>query len=294
MDYYINDVVSFSDKGFEKLDRLSLKSSEVSEIHDVSSEYLQGKGLRYVPRTVRMMQNVVGEMLEKNNLIPNKNRVGIYNTNDVCALEAAEDFDTEVENYGTRLANPMKVPYTISGATAGWIAIRNSLNNVILTINSGRCGVLSALNMAGLDFMDREVDDAIVLSANYMGEVYRRYNISSSFNKEVTVGLLASRESNVKSLVKVLETHVMTYDKLSLVKMMEQESDYMILDTDLDISLDSSLPVHHIKSTSTQMSCLPFFIDNVNVIVDKGQGKVCSYFIVDKNGLMGNMKFKIL
>ena len=293
MGYYINDVVSFSNKGFEKIDFDFLESPVNINIADVSSKHLQGKGLRFVPRTVKILNNVVGEILEKNELNSQKDGIGIYNTNDICALEASIDFDREVEAFGVKLANPMKIPYTLNGATAGWIAIKNQLNNVNLTVNSGRCGILSALNLAGLDFMDMEIHHAIILGAHFTGETYKKYNRHSVFNKEVAVGLLASKKKTKTTLIEILECRTMSYDKKTLEMIVKDHNRINLIDADFYINLPNHGHCHFIQSTSAQLSCLPFFINNMNAFINCETGRVCKYIIVDKKGFMGYVQFRI-
>lgn len=293
MSFYINDITTFSKKGYENIDFEFLESPQKMEISDDHSKHLQGKGLRFVPRTVRILHNVVGEMLEKNGLNTQKDRIGLYNTSDICALEASIDFDQEIENYGVKLANPMKIPYTLNGATAGWIAIRNKMTNVNLTVNSGRCGVLSALNLAGLDFMDLETNHSIILCAHFMGEMYRKYNLHSSFNKEIAVGLLVSGVKTENSLIEVMECRSMSYDKDLLERMIDEQTGYNLLDADFYINLKSHRHVQLIQSTSAQLSCLPFFINNIKTFIKENMDEEYRYIVVDKKGFMGYVKFKI-
>lgn len=294
MRYYINDITSFSNIGFEKMDFHFIESPESREITNIETKHLEGKGLRFVPRTVRIMHNVVGEMLEKNKLTTQKAMVAIYNTNDIGALEASIDFDQEVENYGVKLANPMKIPYTLNGATAGWIAIRNKMNNVNLTVNAGRCGVLSALNLAGLDFMDRETTHAFILGAHFMGDMYKKYNRHSTFNKEVAVGMLASEEKTENSLIEVLECQTITYNKEKLeIILSEQTGGYNFVDADFYIHLKENEKNQLIQSTSAQLSCLPFFINNIRTFIHEDTEKICKYIIIDKKGMMGYVKFRL-
>lgn len=292
MGYYINDITSFSNIGFEKIDFDFINSPESQEIKNSDSKHLQGKGLRFVPRTVRIMHNVLGEMLEKNNLHSNKENIGVYNTNDICALEASIDFDQEIEDFGVKLANPMKIPYTLNGATAGWLAIRNKMNNVNLTVNSGRCGIISALNLISLDFMDKETSQTIVLGAHFMGEMYRKYNQDSIFNKEIAVGMLASVEKTETSLIEILECRTMTYDKAYLETMLNEGLGNNFVDSDHYINLENSRGFKFIQSASSQLSCLPFFINNLKTFIKEDTEEEYKYIIVDKRGFMGYVIFR--
>ncbi|MEA4841208.1 MAG: hypothetical protein VB110_09415 [Bacteroidales bacterium] len=292
MGYYINDIVTFSNKGFEKIDFNFIESPENAEITDYNSKHLQGKGLRFVPRTVRMLHNVVGEILEKNGLNTEKDMMGIYNTNDICALEPSIDFDLEVENYGVKLANPMKIPYTLNGSTAGWLGIRSKMNNVNLSVNSGRCGILAAFNLTGLDFMDKETSHAIILCAHYMGEMYKKYNKDSTFNKEIAVGILASEKKTDTSIIEVLECRTMSYNKKKLEEIVDLQNGYTFIDTDFYINLQNHGQLQFFQSTSPQLSCLPFFINNMNLFLPENKGQEHQYIIIDKKGFMGYMKFK--
>ena len=293
MGYYINDITSFSNIGFEKIDFNFIDSPESQEIKNPDSKHLQGKGLRFVPRTVRIMHNIIGEILEKNNLHVEKENLGIYNTNDICALEASIDFDQEIEDFGVKLANPMKIPYTLNGATAGWLAIRNKMNNVNLTVNSGRCGMISALNLIGLDFMDKETNQTIVLGAHFMGKMYRKYNQNTTFNKEIAVGMLASVEKTETSLIEILECRTMAYDKDYLETMLNEGLGNNFVDSDYCINLENSREFKFIQSTSAQLSCLPFFINNINTFIKENTGEEYKYIIIDKRGLMGYVIFRL-
>jgi len=293
MGYYINDITSFSNIGFDKIDFDFINSSVSQEIENPDSKHLQGKGLRFVPRTVRIIHNIVGEMLEKNNLRIEKENLGIYNTNDICALEASIDFDQEIEDFGVKLANPMKIPYTLNGATAGWLAIRNKMNNVNLTVNAGRCGMISALNLAGLDFMDKETNQTILLGAHFMGEMYRKYNQNTTFNKEIAVGMLASVEKTETSLIEILECRTMTYDKEYLETLLNEGLGNNFVESDDYINLENSRGFMFFQSTSAQLSCFPFFINNIKTFIKEATEEEYKYIIVDKRGLMGYVIFKL-
>jgi hypothetical protein len=291
MGYFLNSIVSFSNRGFDKLEYPFFESLQKIEIENIKSNYLQGKGLRHVPRTVQILHNVVGELIENNELVHKKDSLGLYNTNDICALESSIDFDLEIEEYGTKLANPMKIPYTLSGATAGWIAIRNSLKNVNLTINSGRCGILSALNMVDLDFMDGEIDNAILLMAHFMGDKYSNYNQGSLFNKEVAVGFWVSKEKTNSSFVEIIESKTMMYDEEILREQINVGDDCCVVDSDISIDLAQEETIPPPFASSSQTSFLPFFINNIKLNAEFH--KTYKYIIIDKKGFMGYVKFKI-
>lgn len=293
MSYYINDIATFSGMGFEKVSLQFIQSIENMEITDYHSEHLVGKGLRFVPRTALMLHNVLAEILKTNDLTTRKDKIGLYNTSDICALEAGIDFDLEVENYGVKLANPMKVPYTLNGATAGWLGIRNKMHNINLSVNAGRCGMLSALNLAGLDFMDKETSFAIILGAHYMGEAYQKYNRHCTFNKEIAVGMLVSKKRAASSMVEITECRTMAYDKTLLVEMIDHFSGFSFIDSDFYLNLQNHKRVRFISSTSAQLPCLPFFIHHLRDFIPKDSGKEHHYLIVDKRGMMGYMKFRI-
>lgn len=282
MSIYIDDVLTFS-----------CMSADPGE-SEMGIKHLKGKGLRYVPRTIRMVQVVTGEMIERNGLADNKGRIGLYNTNDVCSLEAGTDFDKELEQFGTRFANPMKVPYTINGAMAGWLAIRNGLKNVCLTVSSGRCGVFSALNIASLDFLDGITDYAIILGAHFAGEAYKRYNILSAMKDEVAAGILVSREKTSKSFVEITDCRTAVYDKPLLNRILNEEPTIKIFDSDIHLPYCYNDNVFTYEADSLQMS---FFMMLIGCLGNAGIGlhnNEYKYVVTDSDKLMGWAKFKIL
>jgi hypothetical protein len=185
---YINDIITFSNKGFEDISIKDFKENPII-IGNLNTKYLQSKGLRYVPRTVKILYNPLAYILEKYGISnpEDKDAVGLYNVSDICTLEPYFDFDEEVEQYGIQLANPMKVPYTLIGVVTGWLAIKEKLHNICLSLNSGKCGIISALDLIKIDLLSEEIKKGIIVGAHFMSEMYETSMIAFRTPKRMKI-----------------------------------------------------------------------------------------------------------
>lgn len=294
MSYYVNDIVTFSEKGFDFLDLSYFDSDDEIVIDSVNSEYLQGKGLRYIPRSLRLEYNVVARILDQHAHHLVKDQIGIYNTNDICSLEPCIDFEMEVDEYGPNKVNPMKAPFTLNGAVSGWIAMREQLNNVSLSVNAGLCGLFSAFSICELDLYDDKISNGIIFGANLRENIYRKYNLSSSFNKELAVGILVSLHQNESSIIEVLDCQSIVYDFTLLQQMLQDNADYTFIEGDQFSELKNITCSSFIHNTSFQLSYFPFIINNIRSIVNIKTNAICNYVVVDKNGLMASVRFRVL
>lgn len=289
---YINDIITFSDKGFDNLSLEDFIDTSVL-IRDVSSPYLQSKGLRHVPRTAKILYNPLAYLLEKYKVM-DREYIGLYNINDICTLEPYYDFEEEVEQYGVQLANPMKSPYSLIGVITGWIAIREQLHNICLSLNSGICGIISALNLCEIDLQNAEVKNGVIIGAHFMGKMYEKYNLCSTIKSEFSYALLVSNISNRKGNIKIVESKVCRYTKEHLKHFFLNRKGCFFIESDCS-SLDSLVGktnVHMIKYLSPQTSFLPIFLKNISKYVSLLKGENY-YVIISKNSYMGYIKFEL-
>lgn len=294
MAYYINSIITFSDKGFDLLDRTFFNSNEISEIKNIQTKYLEGKGLRYVPKTAKILNNVVAHAIELESILVQKDLLGVYNTNDVGHLESNIDFDFELKNYGVNLANPMKIPYTINGSILGWIAIKHKLTNICLTMNAGRCGLFSAINNSFLDIKDKKINKALILGAHFSGDAYKNYNFTASFNKEVGYGILMSCEEKKETIAEIVSCSVGIFKEDLFYSFIKDNPFYTILDANNKHNLTSTnIEILNINQYSNQSSFFPFFIKNIKSYRISNDN-IFNYITIDSNLFMACVSIKLL
>ena len=294
MSCFINDIVTYSSKGFEKLDIAFFLSKNNSAIENIDSDYLQGKGLRHIPKSVRIAYNVVAKMLDNEYYSSMRERMSLYYTNGVSSIEAQLDFERESLQYGSNKVNPAKAPFTINCSLAGWIALKEQLNNTVLSLSCGRCGIFSAFDLCELDFYDNKNSLAIVLGANFTGEAYEEYKLSSSFTERVSVAMLISPNKQVNSIIEILDTKIMRYEKIFIEKIIAEKCGHLFIEGDSNLDFCNIHNIFHINNTSTQLSYFPFLINNILSIKSINRGDICEYIIVDKGGLVGYAKLKVI
>jgi len=262
---YINDIITFSKRGFEDISIEDFKE-EPSIIGDINTGYLQSKGLRYVPRTVKILYNPLAYILEKHGILNSEEKdvVGLYNISDICTLEPYFDFDEEVEQYGIQLANPMKVPYSLIGVVTGWLAIKERMHNICLSLNSGKCGVISALDLIKIDLLSEEIKKGIIVGAHYMGKMYEKYNYSSTIKTEFSFAFLISTVPFGNLSIKIIESSVRTFSANNLDKLLAEENVTFFIES--NVELDIQMVANNsfrINFLSPQTSFLPIFLKNV-------------------------------
>lgn len=294
MSYFINDIVTYSDKGFEKLDLSFFSSENNLSVENTESDYLQGKGLRYIPRSVKLSYNTVAKLMDNEYYSSMRKKIGLYSTNGTCSLDSELDFKMESLLYGSNRANPAKAPFTLNCALAGWIAIREQLNNSVLSLNCGQCGIFSALSLSELDFYEDKSSLTIILGANFIGDVYEKYNISSSLKKEVAVALLTSPNKLENSIIEVFETKVMQYSNTTMDKIITSKSEHLFIEGDKDLDINDTYDISFIYNTSTQLSYFPFIINNILSMNRVKRGDICEYITADKKGSIGYIKFRVI
>lgn len=290
---YVNDIITFSDKGFDNLLIEDFIDTPVL-ISEVSSQFLQSKGLRYVPRTAKILYSPLAYLLEKYKTGKeiDRDRMSLYNVNDICTLEPYYDFEEEIEQYGVQLANPMKAPYSLIGVITGWIAIKEQLHNICLSLNSGVCGVISALDLCKLQSSD--VKNGVVIGAHFMGKMYEKYNLYSKIKTEFSYALLMSDIPNKKGCIGILESKICRYSKENLEQLLLKKEGAFFIELDgLDLDfLIGKRNVCMITYLSPQTSFLPIFLKNISNYIPLLK-KENYYIIITKNLYIGYVKFQL-
>jgi hypothetical protein len=294
MKIYVDDLVTFSKTGFEEFSPDIFESDEDSIIESIETEHIAGKGFKYVPRSVKLIHNVVSEVIKRNNLSEKRTSIGLFNSNDITSLDGNVEFDLEVEKYGVNMASPMKVPFTLGGSALGFTAIKNKLNNTNLTINLGRTGVVSTLSEVYLEFLDKKIECGILVDAHFMDFPYVSYSQSDILRKEFVIACLISKRKTNKSFIEITESRTLNLQIDSFKDKIFDKNRNIVIDCSPDqisISEIRKQDIIYLTKYSDQMSLLfPFLVrlKNDSFLSDA----LITYIILDKNDRMGLVKLK--
>lgn len=296
MKYYINGISSYSKLNFNQLGIDYFEDDATDLITCLPEKYTAVKGLRHVPRTTKLLHVSLVNLIETYDLQNKAADIGLYNISHICSLEPHIEFDNELDKYGAQLANPILASYKLLGVHTGWMALKGSMTNINLSINSGRCSLLTAMKSCILDIMEKNICYGIITGGHFMGDPYKNINTDSNIKKEVTYSFLVSREKKSNSIVEITEVRIFQFNIDLFEKLLKEFSNKnIVIDSD-----DSHLynytekqSLIFIKNMSSQTSLFPFYINSF-VNRDCTCNTEFVYIIIDKRGIMGYIKFIII
>lgn len=308
---FINDVVTFSNLGFEKISPEALDQKELKpHMTDLMSqqESLKGKGFRYVPQSIKMLYVALHKLVERNNLEDKKDDIGLINTHELPNLESNIQFEKDIIEYGSKLANPMIAPYTVSNAGAGWLAIKGKMKNLNLTVNNGKSAVPSAINIIEDQIQLGTLEHGIIFSLNISSPYYNKIYADSPLSLDFANSILLSKVRNDTSIAEVIHSVSYRFSEQEQLtscfdKIQEKYStDYLIIE-DAENLLKTNKPHINIGEYSQleQSSFLPVFLQNIesfmnswNAGPDSYSGKTINYLTVDSSGIISSLIIKLL
>ncbi|MDR1552691.1 MAG: hypothetical protein LBS69_04415 [Prevotellaceae bacterium] len=296
MKTFINDIVMFSNSGDSRITADFLRKDVFIENLDGQSS-LKGRGFRQIPRIYKIFHVVVSEIIEKNNLYRNVSRIGLISAYEYANLDSNIDFENEILKYGVSMVNPIKAPFTVCNSCAGWLAIKHKIQNLNLTVSSGRTSLISAMKIANDCLKAEEIDYCIILSANLNQGGSRQIESPKSFMKsEFATAILMSKIPELERICEVEEIFVNGFienDEIGfyLQSLLDgQEHTRFIFDGNnnaesLMNAVDSQL------SNREQCSYLPVFLQEMKLETNNEMTNI-SYIIYDKIGSIGGLKIR--
>jgi hypothetical protein len=301
MKFYINDSVSFSNTGIAPI-TLEYLSEDISITNLNDQEALKGKGFRNIPRIYKLFHIIVNKILHKYKW-EDLSKLGLINAYEIANLKASIDFENEIVIYGIQGANPLKGPLTVSNACAGWLAIRNGLYGLNITVNNGACSVLTALSIAKNHMHSGCIEACLILSANQKGSIYDQYERSNVGCSEFANGILLSTEKSKNSLMEIISIRNYSLnndlDILSIVETGCKEGEFTIIEGTLDgMCLNNVCNLNNLFPERKQFSLFPIFLQNMKDIFAKSFNKsleigdIINYTIIDPNGSESIIKLK--
>jgi hypothetical protein len=299
---FINDIISFSNLGKTNFPVDFLKENTLIENLSEQKE-LQRKGFRQIPQIYKIFHVIVSEMIDKYALCKDIDRVGLISAYEFANLEANIDFEAEIINYGVSMINPIKAPFTVCNSCTGWLAIKNKMPNLNLTVCSGRTSIISAIKIARDYISSNKIDYCIILSANLNHNCYKIIDEQNTFMKsEFASAILVSNTPEIGKLCELQSTWIKSVNIDEDVNVFLNEltsknisPNYILFDGEYSCSEF----IHRIEnkfSNRCQCSFFPIFLQNSRLLIKEyfsiNENISVNYIIFDKAGNLGCLKIK--
>jgi hypothetical protein len=298
MKMFINDIITFSHNGDDRITTDFLRKGVLIENLD-KQEVLQGKGFRQIPRIYKLFHVVVNKILEKFALYTSADRIGIISAYEYANLDSNIDFEYEIMKYGASMVNPVKAPFTVCNSCVGWLAIRNKIQNLNLTVSSGRTSLISAMKIASDCIRSGSIDYCMILSANLDRACYGIIDQrNSSMKSEFVSAILMSQVPDLGRICEIQSVSVSSTvtDDISLfLKSISsnQEQLRIIFDGECESDMTDGRIQFINKKLSNRMQCcyLPIFLQDIKLSIQNNRVD-CNYIVYDKGGSIGNLIIK--
>jgi hypothetical protein len=261
---------------------------------------LQGRGFRQIPEIYKIFHVLVSQMLDKYELRHVIQRVGIISAYEYANLDSNIDFESEIIKYGVSMVNPIKAPFTVCNSCAGWLAIKNKMQNLNLTVSSGRTSIISAIKFATYYINSNTIDYCIILSANLNHGCFQLIEQNDSFVKsEFAFAILLSRESSFSSLYQIqsisvnmlINNDINTYFRSTGN---DKTDSYIIFDGVQEIN-DSTIHIIEQNLSNRYQCCFfPVFLQSKTIITDNTakSNSTIRYIVSDEAGSIGDLTLK--
>jgi len=186
-------------------DTNNLKTHTAGEIKDFdASQYLNGKGLRLLDRTTKIVNVAARFAIDDAKLAideSNTDRTGVVLGTTLGSVYSISEFDKTSLRDGPRGVNPALFPNTVINSPASQISIRFTIKGFNTTIATGFTASLDALRYA-YDFIQMNRADAVVVGGveelciqTYLG-FYKLKFLAASKNSELELSCPFDKRRN--------------------------------------------------------------------------------------------------
>ncbi|MFH1622883.1 MAG: beta-ketoacyl-[acyl-carrier-protein] synthase family protein [Candidatus Omnitrophota bacterium] len=183
----------------------SIKTHTAGEIKDFDAvKYLDGKGLRLLDRTTKMVNVAAKFAIEDANLKideSNTDQIGVVLGTTLGSVYSISEFDKTALREGPRYVNPALFPNTVINSPASQISIRFAIKGFNTTIATGFTASLDALRYA-YDFIQFDRAKAVVVGGveelciqTYLG-FYKLKFLAASKNSDLELSCPFDRRRN--------------------------------------------------------------------------------------------------
>lgn len=260
---------------------------------------MQGRGFRQIPQIYKIFHVVVNDLIKKNELNKCLDNVGLISAYEYANLDSNIDFEYEIMKYGVSMVNPIKAPFTVCNSCAGWLAIKNRLQNINLTVSSGRTSLLSAIKIATHYINSGRIDYCMVLSANLNHGCYKIIDEQDSFMKgEFASAILISNNSNINRIYEIesVTVNALVEDNeinsiINSLSVNEDTSSYNLFDGKVIIDKTNIHSVDEKLSNRYQCCYLPVLLQNIESNIPKSCIHI-RYLVYDSIGSIGSLTLK--
>ncbi len=267
-------------------------------------DVLKVKGLKKVPREYKAFYVLLDNMLKKNGFKA-YDPVGIIDSYEISNLSSNVEFESQIINFGKKLADPLLSPYTIGNSCSGWLAIMTKLNTLNLTVNSGKCSIASSISVAKNSILQNDIESCFVLSANYSENKHKVFNKYEQHldnpHSEYCSSILVSKDKKDNTTYEVLDIvngcwntpeQIQNFCSNTNKGLTIIESNYDC--TGLNIKGTFVAPEYAEALQHSIFSCLISDKNELGKFIGSEitDGTTINYIIIDKSGTMSLIKLK--